>query len=112
MLFRRICATGDEPQRLLASGPMSRRAYLYRLGPVTCEAYTGRYLLQLHDKRTAVKLAEMLRPFEPVRAALKAGDRLSLWRRFVSLYLYDIRKVGPVAIEVAAAVGGWRGGAA
>ena len=113
LLFRRLCDDGSEPRRVEALGPLTREHYWYpqQLGTaVLCDCYTGRYVLQVDNPKTSRTLGDLLRPFGPVRDELRELGHAALWKRFVRRYLYTPDTVGPVAIEVAEALGRWPNG--
>jgi len=112
MLYRRTCENGSKPERQRTPGPLPREAYWYpkQDHQPRAEAYTGRYLLQVDDVKTALALANLLRPLTETHRQLKATDNLKLWRRFLHRFIHAPDEVGPVSIEIAQVIGCWPGG--
>ena len=112
ILYRRQCVDRQIPERHLAVGPLPREAYWFPNEDhrPRADGYTGRYVLQLEDERTAKALAELLRPFPEVRQKLKAAGLRGLWHRFITTYIDAPHHAAIPAIQVAQALGCWPGG--
>jgi hypothetical protein len=112
MMYRRTCEDGSKPERQRTPGPLPREAYWYpkQDHEPRAQAYTGRYLLQVDDVKTALALADLLRPLTETHRQLKATGQLGLWRRFVHRFIHKPDEVGPISIQIAQAIGCWPGG--